>query len=344
MPLSKIDSDSLNTPITAVNLAYTGTLTGSTGVMNIGSGQVYKDASGNVGVGVVPSANWGTYKVIQLGEQAVLSGFATGAGVLNIGANFYWDGSGYKYLTTNPATLYQQNAGSHNWRVAASGTADAAISFNAAMTLDSSGVLMVGTTSVSAITGEATAKFQAAGNAVFGNAVASTNVTVTVNGVINKAGRIGFAESGEIKWLIGNGAASENGVFEVYSNTTGTGVQLGRSATSWSAASDERLKTALVPFENAASKVAALRAGTGRYLTDVESMSRSFLSAQSVQTVLPEAVDANTDEQATLSLRYTDVIPLLVAAIQEQQALITQQAEAITALTTRITALEGAAA
>ena len=33
-------------------LAYTGTLTGGTGVVNLGSGQVYKDASGNVGVGV----------------------------------------------------------------------------------------------------------------------------------------------------------------------------------------------------------------------------------------------------------------------------------------------------
>jgi hypothetical protein len=33
------------------NLSYTGTLTGGTGVINIGSGQVYKDASGNVGIG-----------------------------------------------------------------------------------------------------------------------------------------------------------------------------------------------------------------------------------------------------------------------------------------------------
>lgn len=32
-------------------LTITGTLTGSTGVMNIGSGQLYKDASGNVGIG-----------------------------------------------------------------------------------------------------------------------------------------------------------------------------------------------------------------------------------------------------------------------------------------------------
>lgn len=33
------------------NLSYTGTLTGSTGILNIGSGQLYKDASGNVGIG-----------------------------------------------------------------------------------------------------------------------------------------------------------------------------------------------------------------------------------------------------------------------------------------------------
>jgi hypothetical protein len=57
--------------------------------------------------------------------------------------------------------------------------------------------------------------------------------------------------------------------------------------------------------------------------------------AQDVQAVLPEAVDVAADEQGTLSLRYTDTIPLLVAAIQEQQALIQT-------LTARVEALEGA--
>jgi hypothetical protein len=33
------------------NLSYTGTLTGGTGVVNIGSGQIYKDEDGNVGIG-----------------------------------------------------------------------------------------------------------------------------------------------------------------------------------------------------------------------------------------------------------------------------------------------------
>jgi len=44
--------------VSASDLSYTGTLTGSTGVLNIGSGQVYKDATGKVGIGTTsPSAN-----------------------------------------------------------------------------------------------------------------------------------------------------------------------------------------------------------------------------------------------------------------------------------------------
>jgi hypothetical protein len=35
------------------NLSYTGALTGGTGIVNLGSGQVYKNASGNVGIGTV---------------------------------------------------------------------------------------------------------------------------------------------------------------------------------------------------------------------------------------------------------------------------------------------------
>jgi hypothetical protein len=43
--------------LTTLNLAYTGTLTGGTGVVNIGTGQIYKDASGNVGIGTASPAS-----------------------------------------------------------------------------------------------------------------------------------------------------------------------------------------------------------------------------------------------------------------------------------------------
>lgn len=38
------------TPLSNVNPSYTGTLTGDTGVINIGSGQLYKDSNGNIGI------------------------------------------------------------------------------------------------------------------------------------------------------------------------------------------------------------------------------------------------------------------------------------------------------
>lgn len=46
-----VTTEKLASNISINNLSYTGTLTGSTGVLNIGSGQIYKDTNGNVGFG-----------------------------------------------------------------------------------------------------------------------------------------------------------------------------------------------------------------------------------------------------------------------------------------------------
>ena len=56
--------------VSSTNLAYTGTLTGGTGVVNLGSGQVYKDASGNVGIGT-SSPNVG----LTVSAKAVSAGY-----------------------------------------------------------------------------------------------------------------------------------------------------------------------------------------------------------------------------------------------------------------------------
>jgi hypothetical protein len=97
-------------------------------------------------------------------------------------------------------------------------------------------------------------------------------------------------------------------------NGTG-GVYLATNGTSWTSNSDERLKTDLQNIGNATEKVSSLRAVTGRFLTDEPEKRRAFLIAQDVQNVLPEAVDA--DNPDALGVAYTDVIPLLVAAIKE---------------------------
>jgi len=104
------------------------------------------DVSGNLGLGVTPSAFGGGMKAYQVG-RASLAGLSNTAYLLN---NAYYDGSGYKYIDTDYANLYSQNntAGQHAWWTAASGTAGNAISFTQALTLDASGNLLVAQTSV----------------------------------------------------------------------------------------------------------------------------------------------------------------------------------------------------
>ncbi len=111
-----------------------------------------------------------------------------------------------------------------------------------------------------------------------------------------------------------------NGGAYVFCNTGG--VRLSNGATSWASDSDERLKDIIEPIENAIEKVSSLRTVIGKYKTDEEGTRRSFLIAQDVQAVLPEAVVEQEDEIGTLSLAYTETIPLLVAAIKEQQTII----------------------
>jgi hypothetical protein len=119
-------------------------------------------------------------------------------------------------------------------------------------------------------------------------------------------------------WALGP-LDSEPNLFFV-ANTIGTGVYLSSGNTSWTANSDERKKDIIEPITNAAEKVSTLRAVIGKYKTDEEDKRRSFLIAQDVQAVLPEAVDASNPDN--LGVQYTEVIPLLVAAIKEQQTII----------------------
>ena len=116
----------------------------------------------------------------------------------------------------------------------------------------------------------------------------------------------------------GTDAYINNSNGRLYVASVSAGVYLAANATSWTSNSDERVKTDIVPIENSISKVLSLRTVTGRYKTDAKGVSRAFLIAQDLQNVLPEAVD--NDSPDNLGVRYTDVIPLLTAAIKELAA------------------------
>jgi hypothetical protein len=99
------------------------------------------------------------------------------------------------------------------------------------------------------------------------------------------------------------------------------GVYLASSATSWSAVSDETRKDIIEPITGGLAKVATLRTVIGKLKTDEEGTRRPYLIAQDVQKVLPEAVSESEDKEGkVLGLSYTEVIPLLVNAIQELKA------------------------
>lgn len=100
------------------------------------------DASGNLGLGVVPSA-WNTYNAMQLpGGSLYGIGGSRRIGLLQ---NAYYN-TGYVYYSTAAAASYQIDDGVHKWNTAPSGTAGAAITFTQAMTLDAIGKLYIGTT------------------------------------------------------------------------------------------------------------------------------------------------------------------------------------------------------
>jgi hypothetical protein len=110
-----------------------------------GANRILIDSSGNLGLGVTPSA-WSGYKAFQIGQNGAVSSADSGT-VTMVNSNCFFDGSNYKYISSAEASLYQQASGAHNWRIAASGTAGNTITFTQAMTLDASGNWVIGSTS-----------------------------------------------------------------------------------------------------------------------------------------------------------------------------------------------------
>ena len=102
------------------------------------------DVSGNLGIGVTPSA-WTVFNpVLQVKTGSLAS---SGTANFRMFANTFYDGA-YKYIGTGTATQYEQD-GYHAWYNAPSGTAGNPITFTQAMTLNNAGNLLIGTTTSS---------------------------------------------------------------------------------------------------------------------------------------------------------------------------------------------------
>ena len=86
--------------VSVTNLSYSGTLTGGTGVINIGSNQIYKDATGNVGIGNSPVSN---------GKTLTLVNTSTG------NSSFFLQNSTTGFTATDGTLLQLDGSASYLW-------------------------------------------------------------------------------------------------------------------------------------------------------------------------------------------------------------------------------------
>ena len=192
-----------------------------------------------------------------------------------------------------------------------------------------------------------------AGNLLVGTTTAAPSSTTTIKGALglvgsssNSTSSIKFNNSANTKyWSIDTDTAN----FYIADADFSHYGYLVQTMTAWAFGSDRRLKENIVDVPYGLDAVMAMQPRAFKFKSSgAETI--GFV-AQELQAVVPEAVtgteveyldDDTPQEKANKSLGVSQdtLIPVLVKAIQEQQATIESQAAAITDLTTRLTALE----
>ena len=277
----------------------------STGIVdNSTTTAITIDSSENVGIGQAPSAfsNW---KILELkgGTAGAMLNFENSSST-RVSSLAYDDGSDslrIQNFLANPITFETSNT--ERMRISANGNV------SIGLTTDTHRLHVVD----AANRGEANAQF-----AILGS------------------GYTGYHFLDGTAYYIGQNSAGR--ALRLYSGAETTGVNLANGGTSFGTFSDERLKENIEPIEGAIESLSQFR--TVKYhLKDVdtsESKKRLGLIAQDLVGVLDEVIDPlkrQDDDTEYMAVRYTEIIPVLVKAIQEQQATI-QELEA------RITQLE----
>jgi hypothetical protein len=327
------------------------------------------DSSGNLGLGVTPSASWFSgSRVFQLGGSSAF--WTNGSNNTAISQNAVFGNSSFTYILTGiPASYYRQLDGAHNWFTAPSGTAGNAISFTQAMTLDSSGRLGIGTTSASAAlavsanggtdvavmsgiagaayfgavgakpivfesNGAERARIDSSGNLLVGK---TADVLANTGVLLDARGSFTFTRSGAPVGYVNRLASDGEAIVFMRSTSQVGSISVTTTATSYVTSSDYRLKNTIAPITGALAKVALLKPCTYKWNAD-GSDGEGFI-AHELAEIVPQCVTGEKDAvDAEGNPKYQGIdtsflVATLTAAIQEQQALIQT-------LTARVAALE----
>ena len=253
------------------------------------------DSSGNVGIGVTPNTGWGSSaKVLQMGSYSAF--YQNNIGYPEVSFNSYESSNAvYKYqISSNPASLYSQRSAQHVWYIAPSGTAGNTISFTQAMTLDTSGNLLLGTTTV-----------------LNGGVFSESFNGQTVNGVVL---RTTWSSTGSYYIQFQNSSGASAGIIS----------QNGTTTVNYGTSSDYRLKENVQPMVGALETVSKLKPVTFTWKVD-NSAGQGFI-AHELQEVMPDCVTGQKDDvypDGSIKPQNVDasfLVATLTAAIQELKA------------------------
>ncbi len=253
------------------------------------------DSSGNLGLGVVPSA-WTSYKALSIngiGQNIAASG---GAGEIHTTANCYFN-SGWKYAATQGAARFSigEFYNDFRWFTAPSGTAGNAITFTQAMTLDASGNLFVGST-----TGGGAGAWRT--YFVGGASTTYLETTATSGNTISKMVRSASD---------GTAIAFSRGGSDVGS------VGITTTATTYNTSSDYRLKNITGPITTSGAYIDSLKPVEGTWKADGSTF--VGLIAHETQEASRTAVATGTKDGAEMQgMDYSsaEIIANLIAELQ----------------------------
>jgi len=300
--VSSVDG-SASTPAIQGNDTNTGVFFPAADTVAIATGgteAVRVDSSRNVGIGVTPAGQAG-FRTLEVGGSGV-------SGLVDI-----LSGTSVQFRLYNSSTNVNIANNTSAGAIVFNNTTVAS-GFGERARIDSSGNFLVGTTNTS----------ESAGNGLkllVGSAPGFKVVTPA-------------SSSSSASFMSYSTGAS---AYRFY--VTDAGV-INATSTSITGISDESLKENIRDLETGLAQVMALkpRRFDWKEETQIGEKNVAGFIAQEVEPVLPELVydyKYNADETKK-ALKMGDILPTLVKAIQEQQALITS-------LTARIAALEGAA-
>jgi hypothetical protein len=151
-----------------------------------------------------------------------------------------------------------------------------------------------------------------------------------------------------LHWLNGTayyiGQDSTTRSMRIFSGDSTTGVELMYGATAWSTFSDERLKENITNLDSVIDKIKDIRCVTYTR-SDVENSKETigFIAQDFIgkfDQVINKSKISDEDKEEYYSIKYTETIPVLMKAIQEQQQTIEDLKSQNESLAARISALE----